>query len=871
MKKLVLMVAMVGLFGVACSKQAGKPVPQPLSETNRIIDQVKVSETSTSSNKAASSALSAHENYALTLKKENLGQYFLLRTALIQNIPDPTGHHMAAKVVYFKKNGPTVGLFELTDGHYEQTAIPTEVLLATFPTIKEDSETVTIDFNKGMNKLFYGRSTFATDLTEGQDAEEEAISISDSYVDRAEIKGETLYIDQFVRLSSIEEGKQYNFAMRIKYNLQSYVYNQEFPSKVSTFQNKVGFFETNPLIQPQTAQRIPLIAKWDLNKPITYYLSRNTPEEMVQPLTDAVLYWNKVFKEVVGKEPLKVEMLPEGVDLYTPGYNIIQWMDNDVAGAAYADMEVDPLTGETLRANIYMPSIFGNSAVNDGYDTLLEMVANTNKDEKAHGPKISLKNFASAHVNCNHTVNEQIANLSVQAKELIADAEKSGEKIDVEAIIKRFRDDTVRETVAHEVGHTLGLRHNFAGSTYTTVNSTNLAQLFRMYFLTGNLVPNQKLGSTLMDYNVPTFAAMIGANIRLGLTPLAYDIAAMKWGYTEADADNMSFGPFCTDGHLMTGIYSDCKQFDQFRNPTEGNFYGYNERIQKISFIFANAFGDILSNDQIADKTPYLKKVSLNPLSVTRYVINGLSGTLATLSPVSQSINVLAKFGPVGYYNQKDYLETTNTFKRQSAQAIGGITKLALTDYTPVAKGNGITLPVVDKMRSIFDNNIKNLYGETLKDEERLAINEAADRFFGAISTEILTSHATLLNQVSFFEIDETFPAALQKLVDSVLFTKGNEELVRNQDGSVIVMKPLIDNVRTDGTDVRAQAITAIVHNFFPADASYDFDRSQMAQELWTKYTNERNSVVSNAQNANRKTLNWIRTEDKRFAPINPN
>ena len=59
MKKLVIMIAMVGLFGVACSKQAAKPAPQPLSETNRIIDPVKVSE----SNKA-SSALSAHENYA---------------------------------------------------------------------------------------------------------------------------------------------------------------------------------------------------------------------------------------------------------------------------------------------------------------------------------------------------------------------------------------------------------------------------------------------------------------------------------------------------------------------------------------------------------------------------------------------------------------------------------------------------------------------------------------------------------------------------------------------------------------------------------------------------------------------------------------
>jgi len=859
MKNLMVVMMFFGfltLFTIACSKQEAKRIYRPLNEKNRIIDPIKFN--------SKLGSLDAHDNYAINVKKSALGELFIMRTALIDSIPNPTGNHLTPKIVYFKKNGNTVGLFELTDGHYDTSAIPTEVLLTTFPTIAENNETLTLDFGKGMNKLFYSGGTYSTDLSGGQDPTDDVYSINDSYVDRALIKNDTLYIDQFVRITTIEEGKQTNLAMRIKYNFQSYVFNKDFPSKLTTGQQKVGFFEVNPLIEPGSTQRKVKIAKWDIEKPITFYISRNTPSEMVRPITDAVLYWNKVLKEATGKEPLRVEMLPENIDLYTPGYNIIQWMDNDAAGAAYADIEADPLTGEILRTNVYMPSVFGTYAAKDAASTSDEFEANAKLKQ---GKTLLLKNFKSSRFMESYDALEIVKDRHSQMQAMAFETKKKDKAIDP-LIISRFRDDSVRETVAHEIGHCIGLRHNFAASTETNVNTENYDRLTKSYFLTGIVPNNLKSVSTLMDYELAMFAAMTGGSIRLGLPPLSYDVAAVKWGYTDAQASKVNFGAFCTDGVLITKLYSDCKQFDQFKNPTEGNFFAYNQKIRRLAFNLAKAFGDVLNDEETTDKISALKKVSLSPITTTKSIIKSLTATFDTINPTSQSLATLAQFGDVNYYNMKDYLEATNTFKRDSINAIGGLAKLAITDYTPELGTFGFTIPVVEKVRNLFNKNIENLYGNQISAAEQAAINEAAERFFKALTQEVLTSHATLLNDVTFFEIDENFPEALRNYADKILFSKGTEELVRSVDGSKVILKPFFDNVRTDA-DLRAQVVLTTTHNFFPAAASYEEDMAILSADLWTNFLNDRNQITEDLR-PNRKALDWLRTELKRFVPIAP-
>ncbi len=107
----------------------------------------------------------------------------------------------------------------------------------------------------------------------------------------------------------------------------------------------------------------------------------------------------------------------------------IPWLDS---GAAYAIGQSDPLTGEVLRAQVFMPSVFTRVGSAD--------LVSLNGDRPV----------AAGAIACDLTQN------------ILALNELTREASDSQRL--RLAQDSVRSTVAHELGHALGLRHNFAGS-----------------------------------------------------------------------------------------------------------------------------------------------------------------------------------------------------------------------------------------------------------------------------------------------------------------------------------------------------------------------------------------------------------------------
>ena len=76
---------------------------------------------------------------------------------------------------------------------------------------------------------------------------------------------------------------------------------------------------------------------------------------------------------------------------------------------------------------------------------------------------------------------------------------------DVAEAVLRASQDYVREVVAHEVGHVLGLRHNFAGSLSSTLNREEMDQWFKAYISgTNSMAPwtNRYASSSIMEYTV---------------------------------------------------------------------------------------------------------------------------------------------------------------------------------------------------------------------------------------------------------------------------------------------------------------------------------------------------------------------------------
>jgi len=185
------------------------------------------------------------------------------------------------------------------------------------------------------------------------------------------------------------------------------------------------------------------IVRWRLQgengrarKPIVYYLDPAMPEPVRSAVREGALWWNGVLERVTGlREALQVKDLPDGADPMDARFSIIQWGHRMDRGWSWGDAIMDPRSGEILRAVLFMDSHRMRS------DHNLWSGLSPAADTKA----------SSGWTHCRAGawgVPDWAAGL---------DPDLSSQ----EFVLAR-----IRQLAAHELGHTLGLAHNFAASTY---------------------------------------------------------------------------------------------------------------------------------------------------------------------------------------------------------------------------------------------------------------------------------------------------------------------------------------------------------------------------------------------------------------------
>jgi hypothetical protein len=147
-------------------------------------------------------------------------------------------------------------------------------------------------------------------------------------------------------------------------------------------------------------------------EPIIYYLDRGTPEPVRSALLEGASWWNQAFEAAGYKDAFQVKMLPADADPMDLRYNVINWVHRSTRGWSYGSSVTDPRTGEIIKGHVSL----GSLRVRQDFLIAQGLV------------------------------------------EAYADGEEADPRL-LEMALARLR-----QLSAHEVGHTIGLAHNFASS-----------------------------------------------------------------------------------------------------------------------------------------------------------------------------------------------------------------------------------------------------------------------------------------------------------------------------------------------------------------------------------------------------------------------
>lgn len=105
------------------------------------------------------------------------------------------------------------------------------------------------------------------------------------------------------------------------------------------------------------AKKDPSAAISDPVKPIVYYLDPGTPEPIRSALLDGARWWNQAFEAAGYRNAFQVELLPEGASSLDVRYNVINWVHRSTRGWSYGASVSDPRTGEIIKGNVTLGSL----------------------------------------------------------------------------------------------------------------------------------------------------------------------------------------------------------------------------------------------------------------------------------------------------------------------------------------------------------------------------------------------------------------------------------------------------------------------------------------------------------------------------------
>jgi hypothetical protein len=290
---------------------------------------------------------------------------------------------------------------------------------------------------------------------------------------------------------------------------------------------RVGFFttDTQDFSEDREEQMRRYILRWQLEKaepnaamsppkePIVFWLDNAIPAEYRDAVRKGLLLWNPAFERLGLKNAIVVKQMPDDAewDHADMRYNVIRWVTSPGSGYAVALFRANPLTGQILNASITVDANLTRflklefARMIDPLSALAPPPAGGRSRQRCTYAEEALPQ----------------AWLGYMAMTLLANPKAT--KVTEQQYIDAF----LTSVVAHEMGHILGLRHNFVASTFRPMKA----------LAGGGGVRTDGVVASVMDYNPFNPMALRAPDSEYWTTVVGpYDRWAVEYGYTPIDA-----------------------------------------------------------------------------------------------------------------------------------------------------------------------------------------------------------------------------------------------------------------------------------------------------------------------------------------------
>jgi len=273
-------------------------------------------------------------------------------------------------------------------------------------------------------------------------------------------------------------------------------------------------------------------------KPIVFYLDRTIPERYRKYVREGLEEWNKAFERAGFKDAIVVKDPPED-STWSPEdirYSTIRWTFAHRMDYAIGPSQVDPRTGEILNADILLDWSFVRAWALD-YHTEVDPLSLVEEAEKLR----KLEEALGAEHLCTFRLGMK-TQLALAYLNLLA----TGRIHPGDPLPEEYIGAAIKDLVLHEVGHALGLRHNFKASSVYPFEALKDTSFTRRYGISGSV----------MDYNPLNLMADPPQGSYFMTTLGPYDFHAIRYGYAPVKVKR---------GHVLEVVTNPWNEMDTLR------------------------------------------------------------------------------------------------------------------------------------------------------------------------------------------------------------------------------------------------------------------------------------------------------------------